>query len=69
MMPIAPDHLAVERFARADRHRQNGSGLRNRLDFDGLAESDVAVVDGLQVVSILAFDAERGNPEADFDGL
>jgi hypothetical protein len=69
MMPIASEHFAFEVLAGAGRHRQHNARFRNRLDFDLLAESDVAVVDGYQGIRILAPDPKRRNPEADLDGL
>jgi hypothetical protein len=46
MMPIASEHFAIERLAGAGLHLQHHAGLRNGLELDVLAESDVAVVDG-----------------------
>jgi len=69
MMPIASQHFTFEAPIGAGRHRQHNAGLRNRLDLDVLAESDVAVVDGLERIRIFAPDPKRRNPEADLDGL
>src|SRR5262245_30744454 len=69
MMPIAPEHFTFEVPRGAGRHRQHNTRLRNRLDLDALAESDVAVVDRFERIRTLAPDAKRGNPEADLDSL
>ena len=69
MMPIASEYFTFEAPVSAGRHRQDNAGLRNRLDLDVLAESDVAVVDAFQRIRTLAPDPKRRNPEADLDGL
>src|SRR5262245_6430743 len=69
MMPIASEHFTFEATSGAGRHCQHNAGLRNRLDLDVLAESDIAVVDRFDRVRILAPDPERGNSEADLDSL
>src|SRR6186997_235596 len=66
MVPVAPDHLAIEGLAGTDRHLQHGARFRDGVDLDHLAKSDVAVIDGFRVVLVLAFHAERRNSETDF---
>src|SRR5215510_15005389 len=70
MMPIASEHFTFEApVVGAGRHRQDNAGLRNRLDLDVLAESNIAVVDGFQHIRTFASNPKRRNPEADLDGL
>src|SRR5262245_35775481 len=68
-MPVTPDDLAVETSAGAVRHWQHLTGLGDRLELQLLAESNVAVRNGLRGVVAVTANAERRNPEADFDDL
>jgi hypothetical protein len=69
MMPIASEHLAFERPARADGHGKNITRLGDGLKRDLFAESDVTVRDRFQGLLPLAADAQRRNSEAYFDCL
>src|SRR5262245_34712996 len=69
VVPVALDHIAFERLARADLHRQHSAWLRDGLELDVLAESNVTVADGFGFILALAPDAERRNPKADFHSL
>jgi len=69
MLPIAPDHFALERATGADRHRQNITRPWDGLDLDSFAESNVTICDGLRVLRPLAADAKGRNSEAYFDCL
>ena len=54
MLPIAPDHIALEGATRADRHCQNIAGLGNGLELDLFAESNVTVGDAFRRLLPLA---------------
>jgi len=69
VLPIAPDDFALEGATRADRHRQNLARLRNGLQLDPFAESNVTVCDGFRGLLPLATDAEGRNPETYLDCL
>ncbi len=69
MLPIAPDHFALEGATRADRHRQNIARLWDGLELDPFAESNVTVCDGFRGLLPLAPDAEGRNPETYLDCL
>ncbi|HEX2446450.1 MAG TPA: hypothetical protein VHJ77_21045, partial [Vicinamibacterales bacterium] len=69
MLPIAPDHIALEGATRADRHRQNIARLWDGLELDLFAESNVTVCDCFRGLLPLAADAEGRNPETYLDCL
>ena len=69
MLPIAPDHIALEGATRADRHRQNIARLWDGLQLDLFAESNVTVCDCFRGLLPLAADAEGRNPETYLDCL
>lgn len=69
MLPIAPDHIALERATRADRHRQNIARLWDGLELDPFAESNVTVCDCFRGLLPLAADAKGRNPETYLDYL
>lgn len=69
MLPIAPDHVALEGATRADGHRQNIARLWDGFHLDPFAESNVTVRDGFRDFLPLAADAERRNPETYLDCL
>jgi hypothetical protein len=45
VLPIAPDHIAVEGTTRAERHLQNIARLWDGLELDPFAESNVTAAD------------------------
>src|SRR4026208_522940 len=65
MVPVAPDHLAIEGLAGTDRPLHNGARFSDRVGLDHLARAGVALSDGCRVVLVLAFHAERRNSETD----
>ena len=69
VVPVASDDVALECFSGADRHRQHHAGFGNGVHLDLLAESNVAVFDGLEGVRLFLADAQGRNSQADFDGL
>jgi len=69
MVPVAPDHIALERPAGADRHRKNITRLRDDLELDVFGEPDVAVCHGFHCLLSRAAETEGGNPEAYLDCL
>jgi hypothetical protein len=69
MLPLAPDHLALERATGADRHRQNITRLWDGLELDLFAESNVIVCDGFLGLRPFTADAEGRNPETYLDCL
>jgi hypothetical protein len=69
VLPIAPDHIALEGATRADRHRQNIARLWDGLDLDLFAESNVAVCDSFRGLLPLAAEAQGRNPETYLDCL
>ena len=66
MVPVAPNYLALEGVARADRHCQHITGLGNGLELDVFDEPDITVGDGFGLLSLTA-DPEGRNSEADLD--
>src|SRR5438067_8142208 len=64
-MPVASDHLALERRLRADRHRQHVPRLRNAVELDEFDEPDIAVGNGFRGILSLTANAQRRNFEAD----
>src|SRR5438874_12028761 len=64
-MPVASDHLALERRLRADRHRQDVSRLRNAVELDEFDESDIAVGNGFRGILSLTANAQGRYFEAD----
>jgi len=69
VVPVASDHVAFERAARADGHGQNLTWLGNRLERDVFAESDVTISDGFHALLALAANTERRNSQAYLYGL
>ena len=69
MLPIAPNHIALEGAARADRHRQNIAWLWDGLELNPFAKSNVIVCDGFRSLLPLAADAEGRNPQTYLDCL